>query len=82
MLKDKIIDAVREFIADDVTESDNIMLAVDRQAQTAELIDADESDIDADPRDIYSAMDLIEMSVEQPGTWVPDMDAIDEISLG
>lgn len=80
MLNNKITEAILDFIADDVTFGDNFIIAVDRAAQTVELIDADETDTDDDPRDLYQAMDLVRMSATEPGTWEPDPEAIAEIS--
>ena len=30
--------------------------------------------------DYYPMMDLVKMSVTEPGKWVPDMDAINEVA--
>ncbi|MCM1483866.1 MAG: hypothetical protein NC043_05985 [Muribaculaceae bacterium] len=82
MLKESLESAIREFIADDVTFGDNYVVAVDREAGTAVLIDADAAGdaLDDDPRDIYPAMDLVRMSETNPGQWEPDPDAMAEVT--
>lgn len=76
-----IIDAVKEYLEGEEGYGDNVMVEIDPVAKTAELNDtADVEGFDSDNGKVYvPVMDLIKMSVDNPGEWIVDTDAVDSI---
>ncbi|MGM9817149.1 MAG: hypothetical protein ACI304_08880 [Lepagella sp.] len=74
-LKDKIIDAIDEYL--EATEAWNdALLAIDTATEEVFLIEEEEADDDADA-DLYDIMDFIEMTPD--GEWIRDDEAIDSV---
>ncbi len=79
-LKDFIADitaAVDTYIADEECYTDNVQLQID--TLTGEICIAD-TDNDLPSCDYYPVMDLVRMSVVNPGQWEPDIDAIADVA--
>ena len=74
-LKDKIVDAIDEYL--EATEAwDDALLAIDTATDEVFLIEEEEVDEEADV-DIYDIMDFIKMSPD--GEWIRDDQAIDSV---
>lgn len=71
--------AVEQYIADEECYTDNVQLQISTSTGEIELADP-ENDIDG--CDYYPVMDLIRMSMENPGQWEPDPDAIADVAAG
>lgn len=86
MLKQQILKAVESFTSNDLACSDSALIVIDPKTATAELFDPEEdADIDAiidgDPeRDYVDVMDLVEADTANPGQWIADEAAIDELA--
>lgn len=79
MLKDKIEALLEEYLEAPEAWSDNVMIEVNPATGDVRLADVDEEEIETSPLDYWSVMDLIQMSVENPGEWVIDKDALAEM---
>lgn len=79
MLKDKIEALLEEYLEAPEAWSDNVMIEVNPATGDVRLADIDEEEIETSPLDYWSVMDLIQMSVENPGEWVIDKDALAEM---
>ncbi|MGN0238296.1 MAG: hypothetical protein ACI4AK_09485 [Lepagella sp.] len=74
-LKDKIIDAIDEYL--EATEAwDDALLAIDDATGEVFLIEEEEADDEADA-DLYDIMEFIEMTPD--GEWIRDDEAIDSV---
>ena len=74
-LKDKIVDAIDEYL--EATEAwDDALLAIDTATDEVFLIEEEEVDEEADV-DIYDIMDFIKMTPD--GEWIRDDQAIDSV---
>lgn len=74
-LKDKIVDAIDEYL--EATEAwDDALLAIDTATDEVFLIEEEEADEEADA-DIYDIMDFIEMTPD--GEWIRDDEAIESV---
>lgn len=68
---------VREFIAHEEDYTDNVQL----QIQTDNLqLDIADPENDIPGCDYYPIMDLVKMSMTNPGKWEPDTEAIKEMA--
>lgn len=76
-LRKSVAEQVERFVANDGRYDDDTQLRIDRATMTASLTDGEEDNPDCD---YYDIMDLVEMSVDVPGTWMPDQEAIDEVA--
>lgn len=69
--------AVLEYIADEENYTDNVQAQIN--IETGEVCIADpENEIPG--CDYVPIMDLIKMSVDNPGQWLPDEDAIEQVA--
>ena len=74
-LKDKIVDAIDEYL--EATEAwDDALLAIDTAIDEVFLIEEEEA-VDDDGVDLYDIMDFIEMTPD--GEWIRDDQAIDSV---
>lgn len=64
---------VNEYIATEEAYSDDVQLQIDTTNLNMEIADPDN---DLPNCDYYPMMDLVRMSVTNPGQWEPDPDAI------
>lgn len=69
--------AVAKYIADEECYTDNVQLRIDTATGEIEISDPDD---DLDGYDYCPVMDLVAMSTENPGEWVPDAEAIAELA--
>lgn len=76
-LEKRIYNAVKDFTEYEETFSDNAQIRINPLTGEVEIADPDD---DLDGFDYYPAMDLVEMSVETPGKWIPDAEAIAEVA--
>lgn len=76
-LTKKITEAVEEYIADEEAYSDNVQLQINTLTWDVEIADPEN---DLPDCDYYPVMDLISMSVDNPGTWIADADAIESVA--
>lgn len=70
-------DLVKEYIAEEEAYTDNVQLQINTLTWDMEIADPEN---DLPDCDYYPMMDLVKMSVENPGQWMPDMDAIEEMA--
>lgn len=76
-LKQELLSAVVEFINDEENYSDNVQIQINTETGEVAIADADN---DLPDCDYVPAMDLVMMSTENPGQWLPDTDAIDSVA--
>lgn len=69
--------AVLEYIADEENYTDNVQAQIN--TETGEVSIAD-SENEIPGCDYVPIMDLIKMSVDNPGQWLPDEDAIEQVA--
>ncbi len=80
-LEKKITAAVEEYIADEETYDDNARVQIDPETWKVTMVDSDdESYGDVAGMDYYDVMDLVRMSVAEPGKWEPDREAIASVA--
>lgn len=72
-----IREAVKEYIADEETYSDNVQLRIDTTNWQVDIADPED---DLPNCDYYPMMDLVSMSTTNPGQWTPDDSAIAEVA--
>ncbi len=68
---------VNEYIATEEAYSDDVQLQIDTTNLNMEIADPDN---DLPNCDYYPMMDLVRMSVTNPGQWEPDPDAIANVA--
>lgn len=85
-MKIKILDAVKEYIADEEAYGDNAQLRINPCTGEVDIVDieeAEEAEKCDDPScpgyDYYDIMDLLEMNPAD-GAWLPSAEAIDEVA--
>lgn len=80
-LEERILAAIEEYIAAEETYDDTAQLRIDPAAMMVTLTDSEDSDTpDNDDADYYDVMDLVKMSPDDPGIWIPDMKAIASVA--
>ncbi len=79
-MKNKITDILREYLEAPEAWSDNVQIEVDTAAKTLRLVDDDNIDEESDTYDYWPVMDFISMSVDAPGAWQIDMEAVEEMA--
>lgn len=72
-----VAEQVNRYVNNEGRYDDDTQLCIDRNTMQVSLADGDE---DNPACDYYDIMDLVEMSVMQPGKWMADDDAIDEVA--
>ncbi|MCH5236923.1 MAG: hypothetical protein J1E95_03895 [Muribaculaceae bacterium] len=76
-LIEKITDTVKEYILDEENYSDDVQLEINTRDWSMDIADPEN---DLPECDYYPIMDLVKMSVKEPGKWEPDMEAIESIA--
>ncbi|MCM1336929.1 MAG: hypothetical protein NC187_06935 [Candidatus Amulumruptor caecigallinarius] len=76
-LADRIAALVREYIENEELYSDNVQLAINPSSLDLEIADPDD---DLPELDYYPMMDLVAADTANPGRWVADVDAIEEVA--
>lgn len=81
-LEKKLLTAVEEYISREESYDDNAQISIDPATGEVELIAGAElpEDTDASSLDYYDVMDLVMMSPEEPGKWLPDTEAIASVA--
>jgi len=79
MKKSKIMALLEEYLDAPEAWSDNVMIAVEPASGDARLCDVEDADLDSSAIDYWQVMDLLRMSVENPGEWDIDPEAVDEL---
>lgn len=79
--REKIEEVVSEYIAEEQSYDDNAQLEIDPESYEVEVTEGTEGEeaFSIPGKDYYDVMDLVCMSVDQPGKWLPDEEAIDSI---
>ena len=73
----RVREAVEEYIADEEGYSDDVQLEINTTDWSMDIADPEN---DLPNCDYYPVMDLVKMSVSEPGKWEPDMEAIESIA--
>lgn len=76
-LQQAITAAVCQYIDDEELYTDNVQVQINPLTAEAEIVDPDN---DLDDYVYVPVMDLVKMSVENPGQWIADPDAIADIA--
>lgn len=81
-LEKRLLTAVEEFIAGEESYDDNAQISIDPATGTVALIAGDElpEDTDSSALDYYDVMDMVMMSPDEPGKWLPDNEAIASVA--
>ena len=79
MLKDKIEALLEEYLEAPEAWSDNVMIEVNPATGDACLAEVEDDEMESSSLDYWSVMDLLQMSVENPGEWEIDNDALAEL---
>lgn len=72
-----ITDTVKDYIAGEDSYSDNVQLEINTTTWEMDIADPEN---DLPECDYYPMMDLVKMSVDGSGKWVPDMEAIESVA--
>ncbi len=78
-MKKKVEKLLKEYIEAPEAWSDNVMIEVNPDSKEICLNDDEEVDVDNSALDYWPVMDLLQMSVENPGEWEIDPDAVNEM---
>ena len=79
MLKEKICSLLEEYLEAPEAWSDNVMIEIVPGSLECALYDGDEADTESSEKDYWPVMDLLRMSVDNPGEWLPDPEALSEL---
>ena len=72
-----LTDVVNEYVEAEESYSDDVQLQIDTTTWEMEIADPENDLLNCD---YYPMMDLVKMSAENPGQWIPDNDAIEEVA--
>ena len=72
-----ITEVVKDYIASEESYSDDVQLEINTTNWEMDIADPEN---DLPECDYYPLMDLVKMSVSQPGKWEPDKEAIESIA--
>ena len=78
-MKNKVIKLLEEYLDAPEAGGDNVMIEVNPADREVRLNDDEDVDPDASDLDYWPVMDLLQMSVSDPGQWDIDTDAVDEL---
>ncbi len=78
-MKNKVIKLLEEYLDAPEAWGDNVMIEVNPANREVRLNDDEDVDPDASDLDYWPVMDLLQMSVSEPGQWDIDADAVDEL---
>ncbi|MCH5233634.1 MAG: hypothetical protein J1E78_08345 [Muribaculaceae bacterium] len=70
-------ETVEDFISAEESYSDDIQLEINTTDWSMDIADPEN---DLPDCDYYPIMDLVKMSVDDPGKWEPDMEAIESLA--
>lgn len=76
-LKSLLLSALQEYSEGEEIYGDNAYLEIDTATPRIRLISDDEAD--ESPYDCYEVIPLLAPNPENPSSWRPDMDAIDDL---
>lgn len=79
-MKNKVKKLLKEYLEAPEAWGDNVMIEVDPATMEVRLNDDEEIDMENSDKDYWPVMDLLQMSVENPGEWEIDPDALDELA--
>lgn len=80
-MEEKIKALLEEYLEAPEAWSDNVMIEVDpTNPMAARLYDGDSDGIEDSPLDYWDVMDLLTMSVADPGQWKIDREAVEELA--
>lgn len=80
-MEEKIKALLEEYLEAPEAWGDNVMIEVDpANPESARLYDGDTDSIDDSPLDYWDVMDLLTMSVEHPGEWEIDSEAVADMA--
>lgn len=79
MKKEKITGLLEEYLEAPEAWGDNVMIEVDPSTMEARLNDDEDADMEDSGLDYWPVMDLLQMSVDNPGDWEIDPDAVAEL---
>lgn len=74
---DRVTEVVKDYIAGEESYSDDVQLEINTTDWSMDIADPEN---DLPNCDYYPVLDLVKMSVEDPGRWEPDMEAIESIA--
>lgn len=74
---DRIRETVEDFIAAEESYSDDVQLEINTTDWSMDIADPEN---DLPNCDYYPIMDLVKMSITDPGKWEPDENAIESIA--
>ena len=80
MIKEEVKALLEEYLDAPEAWSDNVMIEVDPYTLDCRLYDEEDSDVEASDKDYWEVMDLLSMSLDDPGKWEIDPDALDELA--
>lgn len=78
-MKKEIENLLSEYLDAPEAWGDNVMVEVNPDSKEMRLVDDEDTDIDNSPLDYWPVMDLLQMSVANPGAWEIDPDAVAEL---
>lgn len=73
----KLKETVEEYIAGEESYSDDVQLEINTVDWSMDIADPEN---DLPNCDYYPMMDLVKMSVSEPGKWEPDVEAIESVA--
>ena len=68
---------VEEYIAGEESYSDDVQLEINTVNWEMDIADPEN---DLPDCDYFPMLDLVKMSVEEPGKWIPDIEAIESVA--
>lgn len=74
---ERLTGVVEDYISDEESYSDDVQVQINTVNWEMEIADPEN---DLPDCDYYPAMDLVKMSVNAPGSWEPDEEAIAEVA--
>lgn len=80
MMKDSIMDILNEYLEAPEAWSDNVQIEVETASKKLRLTDDEDIDEASEKYDYWPVMDFISMSVDSPGAWEIDTDAVSEMA--
>lgn len=78
-MKKELERLLKEYLEAPEAWGDNVMVEVDPLAKTVRLNDDEDIDLETSSNDYWPLMDLLQMSVENPGEWEIDPEAVAEL---
>ncbi|MCM1491516.1 MAG: hypothetical protein NC095_11940 [Muribaculum sp.] len=79
-MKEKIKELLAEYLDAPEAWGDNVMIEVNPANGGMRLSDDEEVDVEHSELDYWPVMDLLQMSLENPGEWEIDEDSVEEMA--